>query len=48
MIKINKFNDLYQKEKPSIIISAEEIIETHQFLKIHQETLAPDEKDPLR
>jgi len=47
-LQVDKYMELTQKTKPVIIISINEIAQTHQFLAQSIDKLAKDKEDPLR
>ncbi|XP_064650547.1 ras GTPase-activating-like protein IQGAP1 isoform X2 [Lineus longissimus] len=44
---IDQYTDFCLVSKPTIYISIKEIVDTHQLLMEHQDTIAPDHNDPL-
>jgi Ras GTPase-activating-like protein IQGAP2/3 len=47
-LQVDKYNELFQQTKPFIIISVDEMLETHQLLRIYGEKIARNPQDPLR
>jgi Ras GTPase-activating-like protein IQGAP2/3 len=47
-LQVDKYNELFQQTKPFIIISVDEMLETHQLLRIYAEKIARNPQDPLR
>eukprot|EP00795_Rhopilema_esculentum_P006087 gene6087-11472_t len=45
---IDQYSDITMLAKPVVYITVQEIIDTHQLLHEHMDSLAPDEDDPLR
>ncbi|XP_056022517.1 ras GTPase-activating-like protein IQGAP1 isoform X2 [Ostrea edulis] len=44
---VDQYSDIVTIAKPSIYISVQEIIDTHQLLLQHQDQIAPDSQDPI-
>lgn len=44
---IDQYSDIVTIAKPSIYISVQEIIDTHQLLLHHEDQIAPDPQDPI-
>eukprot|EP01117_Protostelium_nocturnum_P002977 TRINITY_DN13906_c0_g1_i1.p1 TRINITY_DN13906_c0_g1~~TRINITY_DN13906_c0_g1_i1.p1 ORF type:complete len:845 (-),score=237.82 TRINITY_DN13906_c0_g1_i1:97-2631(-) len=47
-LQVDKYMELTQKTKPVIIISINEIVQTHQYLSANVDKLAKDKEDSLR
>ncbi|XP_061172402.1 ras GTPase-activating-like protein IQGAP1 isoform X1 [Saccostrea echinata] len=44
---VDQYSDIVTIAKPSIYISVQEIIDTHQLLLQHEDQIAPDSQDPI-
>jgi len=47
-LQVDKYMELTQKTKPVIIVSLNEIVQTHQYLVANVDKLTKDKEDPLR